>query len=188
MARVTHFEIPVDDPGRAMTVYERAFDWWFERRKCEGIEYGLTRTGPEAEPGIDGGLVPRTGVSPTGETPLRAFVCTLDVADVDAAVERVLEHGERVAEAAQDIPGVGTLAYVEDTEGNLFGLMQVETRSRRSLGGDRHSRSSHCERARAVRTPGNQARSGTNETRVERSMDWSAPVHWTALPSVVALL
>ena len=38
MARVVHFELPADDPERAIAFYEQAFGWKFE--KWEGpLEY-----------------------------------------------------------------------------------------------------------------------------------------------------
>ena len=58
MSRVVHFEIPADDPERAINFYEKVFGWRFE--KWEGpIEYWLVKTGPEDQPGIDGGLTRR---------------------------------------------------------------------------------------------------------------------------------
>ena len=31
MSRITHFNIPVDDPGRAQKFYKEVFDWKFEK-------------------------------------------------------------------------------------------------------------------------------------------------------------
>ena len=55
MARVVHFEIPVDNPDRAVKFYTDVFGWKIE--KWEGpIDYWLITTGEENEPGINGAL------------------------------------------------------------------------------------------------------------------------------------
>ena len=60
MPRVVHFELSADDPERAIKFYENAFGWKTE--KWAGpMDYWLIMTGPEDEPGIDGGLSKREG-------------------------------------------------------------------------------------------------------------------------------
>jgi predicted enzyme related to lactoylglutathione lyase len=54
-------------------------------------------------------------------------VCTLDVPDADAAVEAAVKAGGSVAVAKLAVPGVGWLAYVKDTEGNILGVMQTDS-------------------------------------------------------------
>ena len=57
MPRISHFDIPVDNPERAQKFYNEVFDWKFE--KWDGpIEYWMVKTGTE-QPGIDGGLSKR---------------------------------------------------------------------------------------------------------------------------------
>ena len=54
MPRVSHFEIHATDPDRAIRFYSTVFSWQFN--KWDGpVEYWLVRTGPDDEPGIDGG-------------------------------------------------------------------------------------------------------------------------------------
>jgi predicted enzyme related to lactoylglutathione lyase len=53
-----------------------------------------------------------------------AYVCTVDVEDVDASVQAALDNGGQVALPKMPIPGMGWLAYCKDTEGNIFGVMQ----------------------------------------------------------------
>jgi predicted enzyme related to lactoylglutathione lyase len=116
MARVVHFDLPADDPERAIAFYEKALGWTF--RKWDGpMEYWLVMTGPEDEPGIDGGLAPR-------ESPEEGLVNIIDVADVDATVSKIVAAGGTVERPKMAIPGVGWLAYCRDTEGNLFGVMK----------------------------------------------------------------
>jgi predicted enzyme related to lactoylglutathione lyase len=118
MSRVVHFELPADDPERAIAIYENVFCWKFE--KWEGpMEYWLVTTGPEDEPGIDGGLSRRTEPGIGTEN-------TIDVDSVDEAVTKIEANGGKVIRPKQAIPGVGWVAYCQDTEGTTFGLMQED--------------------------------------------------------------
>ena len=57
MPRPIHFEIPADQPERAIAFYQQVFGWRFQ--KWEGpMPYWLVQTGGEG-PGIDGGLLAR---------------------------------------------------------------------------------------------------------------------------------
>ena len=116
MSRVVHFEIPADDPARAVKFYEAAFGWKIQ--KWDGPEdYWLAMTGEEGQPGINGAITGR------GE-PTTVVVNTMDVASVDDAIARVIANGGTVLMPKMPVPGVGYLAYFRDTEGNAFGMMQ----------------------------------------------------------------
>ena len=120
MPRVVHFEIHSEIPERAMEFYSGVFGWEFS--KWEGPQdYWLVTTGPDEEPGINGGLVQRQGEI-DGQA-IIAYVCTVDVSSVDETVQTVTQHGGNVAVPKMAVPSVGWLAYCKDTEGNLFGLM-----------------------------------------------------------------
>jgi uncharacterized protein len=122
MARPVHFEIHADDPERAVEFYSAVLGWTFT--KWEGpADYWLVTTGPDNEPGINGGLVRRQGGS--GDAVI-AYVCTMDVPSVDDYVDRVVGAGGMVALPKMAVPGVGWLAYCKDTEGNIFGFMQAD--------------------------------------------------------------
>lgn len=121
MRRVVHFEIHAAEPARAIAFYSRVFGWEFTPW---GGAYWIIRTGPGDQAGIDGGLVPRRGSPPAEGQPVNAFVCTISVASVDATLEQALASGGAVAVPKMAVPGVGWLAYVKDTEGNILGLMQ----------------------------------------------------------------
>ena len=119
MNRVVHFELAADDPERAIAFYERILGWQFQ--KWGGpADYWLITTGPEHEPGINGGLQRRG-------SPSQNVTNTIGVDDLDAAVARVVAAGGTVMEPKMVVPGVGYLAYCLDTEGNPFGLMQADT-------------------------------------------------------------
>ena len=123
--RPVHFEIHAASPDRAITFYRGVFGWEFTR--WEGaFPYWLIRTGPGDVPGIDGGLVERLGPPPADGQPVNAWVNTIEVDDLDAALGRVQQHGGSLAVGKQQVPGVGFLAYVKDSEGNILGLLQPE--------------------------------------------------------------
>ena len=86
------------------------------------MDYWLIMTGPKEQPGIDGGLVPRQGKI-NGEAVI-AYVCTVDVPDIDATVSAVEHNGGTIAVPKMSVPTVGWLVYFKDTEGNIFGAMQ----------------------------------------------------------------
>jgi predicted enzyme related to lactoylglutathione lyase len=58
-----------------------------------------------------------------------AFVCTVSVDDVDETLKKVVANGGRIDVPANDIPGVGRLAYVRDCEMNLLGLLKPDMSS-----------------------------------------------------------
>ena len=55
-----------------------------------------------------------------------AYVCTATVADLEGLVAKAAPLGGAVALSKVPVPGVGWLAYLKDTEGNVFGLMQPD--------------------------------------------------------------
>ena len=121
MPRVVHFEIHAADTDRAVNFYKALFGWDFQ--KWEGpMEYWLITTGPNDQPGINGGLVRRQGEI-DGQAVI-AYVCTVDVENLDASVQTAVDNGGQIALPKMPIPGMGWLAYCKDTEGNIFGMMQ----------------------------------------------------------------
>ena len=94
------------------------------------MDYWLIKTGEKGTVGIDGGLLPRRGEAPTPMQPCNAWVCTVDVANLDEMVKRVTGLGGTIAIPRMPIPTVGWLAYAKDTEGNLFGMMQMDANAK----------------------------------------------------------
>ncbi len=118
MARVVHFEIHADQPQRAIKFYNDVFGWQISQ--WEGSEdYWLIKTGEEGEPGINGGLMKR-------QHPLASTINSIDVPSVDDFVTKITQNGGTVVMPKMPIPGVGYLAYCQDTEGNTFGIFQPD--------------------------------------------------------------
>jgi predicted enzyme related to lactoylglutathione lyase len=123
MARgVVHFEIPADDEERAGKFYRSAFGW--EVNPTPGLSYTMIKTTPTDESGmpavpgsINGGIFRREGT-------LTSPVVTVDVEDIDAALEQINALGGSTVMPRQDVGGMGWSAYFKDTEGNIVGLWQ----------------------------------------------------------------
>lgn len=117
MPRVMHFDFSADNPERAIEFYKGVFGWEFS--KWNGpADYWLVTTGPEHQPGIDGGMSRRTEQSVAANT--------IDVPSVDDFVQKIVGAGGKVMAPKMAIPGVGYMAYCSDTEGNTFGIMEED--------------------------------------------------------------
>jgi predicted enzyme related to lactoylglutathione lyase/effector-binding domain-containing protein len=114
-SRVIHFEIPADDPARAVAFYADALGWKIEQ--WEDVDYWLCSTGTGA--GIDGAIYKRSN-------PRDVIKITAAVADFDAAEKALKAAGGKIVAPKVPVPGVGWLAYVVDTEGNELGIMQLD--------------------------------------------------------------
>ncbi len=123
MPRVVHFEIHVADPERAVAFYTKVFGW--EITKWAGpMDYWLIKTGPDGQPGINGGMLRRHGEI-DGQA-IIAYVCTISVENCDASLAAALAAGGSLALAKMAVPSIGWLAYAKDTEGNVFGILQPD--------------------------------------------------------------
>jgi predicted enzyme related to lactoylglutathione lyase len=123
MGKVVHFEVPADDEGRARDFYSGVFGWDFQVLPPE-MEYSLAMTTPMNEQGVP--LEPGSingGIFRRGDA-LKAPVLTIDVEDIDAALEQIGRLGGETVRGRMEVPGSGWNAYFRDTEGNVMGLWQ----------------------------------------------------------------
>lgn len=118
MFRVVHFELPADDPERAIKFYSEVFGWKME--KWPGpVDYWLITTGGSDQPGIDG------AIGKKGD--MIGAVNTIDVPSVDEFTEKIVANGGKIVMPKWTVPGVGYVAYCQDTEDNIFGIIQEDT-------------------------------------------------------------
>ncbi len=115
MPRVVHFEIPAKDFARAVAFYRAAFGWRIQRWSGP-MDYWLVSTGDPAASGIDGAIMDRT----ISKSPVN----TIEVPSLDDFIGRVTAAGGLQCTPRAEIPGVGSFCYCEDTEGNLFGMLE----------------------------------------------------------------
>ena len=98
MAAVVHFEIQVDDLDRARAFYAAALGWEFQDwSEMTGTPYWGIITAPDGGPGINGGLLARPAPAPAAQQGANAYVCTVEVEDIDATQAAILTAGGTVA-------------------------------------------------------------------------------------------
>ena len=119
MPRVVHFEIGADDPERVVEFYSNVFNWKIEKWEGSG-DYWLTTTGDNTQPGINGGIMRRMD-------PQMTTVNSIDVQSVDDFAAKITANKGKIVVPKMAIPGVGYIAYCQDTEGNIFGIWQDDT-------------------------------------------------------------
>jgi predicted enzyme related to lactoylglutathione lyase len=116
MPRPIHFDLTAENPDRAMNFYKDVFGWKFQ--KWDGpMEYWMITTGEIKEPGINGGL------SKKGQQSM-PNMNTIGVSSADKFSKMVEEKGGKILMPKTPIPGVGWFVTCQDTEGNIFGLIE----------------------------------------------------------------
>jgi predicted enzyme related to lactoylglutathione lyase len=115
MPKVIWFEIPTDDPGRAIKFYEDVFGWKIE--KWDGpFDYWLITTGPDEEPGINGAIMTKE----MGEMVRN----TIGVDSYDDFAKKIEKEGGTKMSEKMEIPKMGIMGSFKDTEGNIFAIME----------------------------------------------------------------
>jgi len=116
-----YFEIQANDTRRATGFYKGVFGWKFEQAHGLPVEYWRIETG-----GARGGLLKRPAQPPPSECGTNAFVCSIEVENFDETAQRILSLGGQIALPKFAIPGTCWQGYFVDTEGNTFGIFQVD--------------------------------------------------------------
>lgn len=109
MAKMEHFEIPVDDIGRAQAFYGAVLGYEYQPW---GDEMGMLRQ-PQDE-GVNGDLHQR------GPTPHPTVVFTVD--KIEDTVAIAVAHGGELVGEIEPMGESARYAYIKDSEGNLIGL------------------------------------------------------------------
>ncbi len=117
MPKVIHFEIPADNPERAVAFYEKAFGW--KAQKYGDVNYYLVNAGEEKEVGINGAISERSQTNPVTTN-------TISVESYEEAVEKIKQAGGEILMPKTVVQGIGYMTYCKDTEGNIFGIMQTD--------------------------------------------------------------
>jgi uncharacterized protein len=121
----SYFEIQADDFDRAMTFYREVFGWNFKKAEELPIAYWRIET-----EGPGGGIVKRPAAAPARMSGTNAFVCSMEVDDFDKMARNIIDHGGVIALQKFAVPGVCWQGYFLDTEGNTFGIFQMDTAAR----------------------------------------------------------
>ena len=118
MPRVVHFDIAAADISRAIAFYSRAFGWRITKAPGPLDDWQIS-TGEKDEPGIDGGIAQR-------EADWQRITMLVDVKSADATTRKIEKGGGRIVQPRATIPGVGYVVACEDTEGNIFAIIQQD--------------------------------------------------------------
>lgn len=125
MNNVAYFEIHVNNPQKAIAFYENIFGWKFQKDTNIPVDYWRISTN-----GNNGGLLKRTGEIPSQGSAPNAFVCSIQVENFDQTESKILQNGGSIALKKFAVPGTCWQGYFQDTEGNTFGLFQVDTNAK----------------------------------------------------------
>lgn len=124
MDKVVHFEIPIEDMDRAKKFYAGVFGWKLE--DVPGMNYTMVSTVevddktrmPKQSGAINGGMMKKGGA-------FKAPALTIDVADIDKALQKIEKAGGKVVKPKDKVMDMGWIAYFSDTEGNVTGVWQT---------------------------------------------------------------
>ncbi|GAA1588039.1 hypothetical protein GCM10009804_50170 [Kribbella hippodromi] len=115
MGRIIHVEIVAEDHDRAAGFYRSVFGWEVTPAPVPE-RYLLARTGPGE--GIDAAIMSNRYQS-------QPAIAWIGVDDLDQTLAAARDAGGEQVGEIQELPGVGRLSYVRDTEGVLIGLRQA---------------------------------------------------------------
>lgn len=130
MFRPESFTIYATDAERCIAFYSALFRWRFVKQD-QPLNGWRILTGEADAAGINGTLVLRNSIW-VGNSELRgfvnAFICTIEVPDVDAIRKRIADLGG-VAFRKEHAAGIGWHVSAKDPEGNIFSLRQRELKN-----------------------------------------------------------
>ena len=111
-----------DFSGTTYDFYQKVFDWKFE--PWGPPNFYLVETG-DAPPGGSGGLLQeRRELVPGGR--MIGFECTIVVGNLDETIRAIESNGGKMVTEKFRIPTVCTVAYFQDTEGNVAAVSELE--------------------------------------------------------------
>ena len=118
--QVAFFAINAEDVPRARRFYESVFGWSFA--PWGPPNFYLIETTQDGA--VRGALQERRELVPGHR--MVGYECTIEVANLDQTIRAIEANGGRLAAPKFRIPGVGTIAYFFDTDGNVAGLREPE--------------------------------------------------------------
>ena len=125
MPHLAHFAINADDVPRAKKFYEKVFGWKFSAWGPPNFYQIQTGKDADTQP-VRAALQGRRYLVP-GQ-PTIGFECSIEVPSIDDTIAAVQKHGGTIALPKSIISGVGALAFFRDTEGNVFGAIQFDSK------------------------------------------------------------
>jgi predicted enzyme related to lactoylglutathione lyase len=115
ISTITWFEIPATDFARAIRFYETIFG----KSLIHDAAWPQLAIFPYEKPGISGAIAQNDGMKPSGEGVVIYLNCD---GKFDAVLNRVESAGGAIVEPKSQLPNIGWIAQILDTEGNRIGL------------------------------------------------------------------
>lgn len=115
------FEIQADDMERASKFYKTVFNWQITTQPGLPVDYRRVET-----KGISGGILKRPARRPEPEQGTNAATISMEVEGFDNTAEKILANGGQIALPKFPVPGKCWQGYFLDTEGNTFGIFEVD--------------------------------------------------------------
>ncbi len=116
--RVTHFEIPCENPQAVMDFFSKTFGWTYMQFGSE--EYWIALSGTKESQGINGAIMKKMH-------PQQPLVNSIEVENIDKAIADVGANGGTIVVPKRAVPKVGYMAYFKDPDGNIHGVFQNDT-------------------------------------------------------------
>jgi predicted enzyme related to lactoylglutathione lyase len=110
-APVVHFEIGCRDAERGKKFYGDLFGWNFQAYGAAAMITNISR-----EQGISG------HINSLGHEPHNYVTVYAQVDDLQASLNKAKGLGGKTVVPPQEVPGMGSFAWLSDPEGNIVGL------------------------------------------------------------------
>lgn len=112
-------ELATSDTGKAGTFYKGLFGWGLDTQTFGPMEYTIFQNGERGAGGMFALTPEMAGVPPH-------WLVYFSVEDCDAKVKKATELGAKTIKPADDIPGVGRFAILQDPQGAAFAVIKTE--------------------------------------------------------------
>ena len=118
MPNVIHMEIRADVPHRPARFYSTVFGWNVRKRPGQGDQFVVD------EHTTSGGAKMTVGKRSNRD----AVVPRFEVASLNDAIKKIYLNGGKMVARKKEVPGLGTLAYFHDSEGNTCSILERKRR------------------------------------------------------------
>jgi uncharacterized protein len=119
--RINWFEIPVTNLDQAAALYATTLGIELKREEFFGVPHAILTAGDEASGrGVTGTLISDAKRAPKRGTGTVVYLHARD--GVPACLARAVEAGAKVVQPTTEIGPFGTVAQIEDFDGNIVGL------------------------------------------------------------------
>lgn len=118
---IGYYEIHSTKPERDIQFYQSVFGWKFIRE--EHIAFPYYRI---ISKGLNGALLQRPAQKPAEGCSSNGFVCSIQVENFDVCATNILAAGGTCFIPKFSIPARCWQGYFLDTDGNMFGIFEVD--------------------------------------------------------------